>query len=195
MYFTHTIRQPLGDLIDTEPAIARPAPPLFAVADLPEGKAGAVATLKHMRDFVHDAVRNPSQVVRNKALELVANLPPRKWFAEIEALHAFVRDQIRYVRDPDGYELVQAPEKTLELGQGDCDDKSTLLAALLKSTGHPARFVAVGFNGDGLSHVLVQTKVESTGDDRKDWMSLETIIPKAPGWFPPGVTSRYVLKV
>jgi transglutaminase-like putative cysteine protease len=148
-----------------------------------------------MRDFVHDAIKDPSQTVRGKALSLVAQLPPRKWFPEIYALHQFVRDDIRYIRDPDGYELVQSPDKTLELGQGDCDDKSTLLAALLKVTGHPARFVALGFNGDPLSHVLVETKVDSTGNDQKDWMPLETIIPKPAGWYPPGVTSRYVLKV
>jgi transglutaminase-like putative cysteine protease len=146
-----------------------------------------------MRDFVREAIKDPNQLIRQKALDLVGNLPARKWFAEIDALHKFVRDQIRYVRDPDEHELVQTPQATLEIGQGDCDDKSTLLAALLKSIGHPARFIAVGFDGDQLSHVLVQTKVDSTGDDKQDWLSLETIIDKPAGWFPPGVTTRYVL--
>jgi len=126
--------------------------------------------------------------------ELVCPEHP-EWYAEIDALHRFVRDQIRYVRDPDGYELVQSPEKTLEYAQGDCDDQATLLAALLKSIGHPSRFIALGFEGGPLSHVLVQTKVDSTGDDKKDWLSLETIINRPPGWFPSGVTSRYILKV
>lgn len=171
------------------------APPPFQLAEIPPGRDGAIATLKAMRDFVQSSIKNPAQTVRNKALDLVSGLPARKWFSEIDALHQFVRDQIRYVRDPEGYELVQTPEKTLENGQGDCDDKATLLAALLKSLGHPARFIAVGFNGDDLSHVLVQTKTDSTGDDKKDWLSLETIIQKPAGWFPPGVTSRYILKV
>lgn len=181
----------LGDLLLER----QPMRPAVRIADLPSGKDGTIATLKHMRDFVDDSQRNPEQIVRSKALDLVSGLPPRKWFAEIDALHRFVRDQIRYVRDPVDYELVQSPEKTLEIRQGDCDDKATLLAALLKSTGHPARFIAVGFNGDAFSHVLVQTKVDSTGRDNDDWISLETIIDKPAGWFPPGVTSRYILKV
>jgi transglutaminase-like putative cysteine protease len=195
MYLGLRPAQVLGDIAPTETPRAAERIPAFAIAQLPAGRDGAIATLKHMRDFVHDAVKDPDQVIRNQALSLVGSLPARKWFAEIEALHAFVKDRVRYVRDPDGYELVQTPEKTLENRQGDCDDKSTLLAALLKSIGHPARFIAVGLDGGDLSHVLVQTKVDSTGVDKNDWMSLETIIDRPPGWFPSGVTSRYILKV
>lgn len=166
------------------------------LAGLPGGRAGTVATLRHMRALALASIRAPDQRVRLTALSLTQNLPPRKWLLEIRALHKFMRDSIRYVKDPEGVELVQTPEKTLELRAGDCDDKSTLLAALLKSIGHPARFVAVGLNGRPFSHVLVETKVARTGDDKKDWLPLETILPgKMPGWFPPGVTSRYYLKV
>jgi len=159
------------------------------LAELPSGKAGTVTTLKHMRDFVHAAIRNPSQRIRNKALEIfsVRGVPPRAWYKEICALARFVRDEIRYVKDPVGVELVQTPEATLEIGQGDCDDKSTLLAALLMATGHPAKFIAVGMGGGPLSHVLVQAKCGA------GWLPLETIIQKEPGWFPPGVTSKFVL--
>ena len=151
-----------------------------------------------MRDLAKSSVRSPDQIVRTKALDIVRSLPTRNWMAEIRALQEFVRDSIRYVRDPVDIELVQTPEQTLEIGQGDCDDKATLLAALLHSIGHPARFVAVGFDGtgNGFSHVLVETKVSSSGSDPRDWMPLETILPDKPaGWYPPGVTNRYVLKV
>ncbi len=165
------------------------------IKTLPGGKAGAVQTMKYMRDFANAAVVNPDQIIRGRALSLLGDLPPRKYVDEIKALHGFVRDNIRYVRDPDGVELVQSPEKTLEVGQGDCDDKATLLGALLKTVGAPARFVAVGFSGGPLSHVMVQARTRNTGDDRQDWMNLETIIPKPAGWFPSGVTSYYILKV
>ena len=187
MYFPNRAQRTLGDY--------SPQTSDVVLAELPPGPGGAAATLRHMRDFVESSIRDPSQTIRNKALDLVSGLPPRQWMAEIRALHAYVKDQIRYVRDPVGLELVQSPDKTIEIGQGDCDDKATLLAALLTATGHPARFIAVGFNGDPLSHVLVQTKVNSTGNDSKDWISLETIIDKPVGWFPPDVTSRYILKV
>ena len=140
------------------------------LGSIPSGIEGTKATLRIMRDFARGAVRNPAQLVRQKAESLVHSLPPRQWFQAIRALHEFVRDEIRYLRDPVNLERVATPEATLEIGQGDCDDKATLLAALLDSIGHPSRFVAVGFNGDGFSHVLVETKVAHTGNDRKDWM-------------------------
>lgn len=154
------------------------------------------ATLQVMRDFARASVANPDQTVRSKAEQLTRGLPARHWFGEIRALHQFVRDDIRYLRDPVNLERVATPEMTLEIGQGDCDDKATLLAALLDSIGHPARYVALAFNGDGFSHVLVETKVRNTGNDRSDWMPLETILPdKDMGWYPPGNPRRYLLKV
>ena len=162
--------------------------PRARLADLPLGDE-AGATLRYMRSFVDQAIADPAQATRNQALALYQGLPPRDYLAEAAAAQAFVRDQIRYVRDPVETELVQAPQRTLQVGQGDCDDKATLLAALLKATGHPVRFVALALNGGPLSHVLVETKVGS------DWHAAETIIPVPFGWYPPGVTSSYVLKV
>lgn len=157
--------------------------------DLPPGPESAKETLRVMRSMVRAAVRDPSQRVRETALHLVADHGERKWLSEISALHSFVRDQIRYVRDPVGLESVATPDKTMDYRQGDCDDKSTLLAALLESIGHPARFVAVGFNGQPFSHVYVEAL------SGRNWIPLETIIQRPMGWAPEGVTSRYILKV
>jgi transglutaminase-like putative cysteine protease len=165
--------------------------PLAVLAGLPGGKAGTVATLKHMKEYVRQALRNPSQKIREQALAIfrAEGLPPRKYNLEMAALHAFVRDAIRYVKDPVGLELVQAPERTLEIGQGDCDDKSTLLAALLMATGHPCRFTAIGFKDRPFSHVLVEAR------SGVKWVPMETIIQKPMGWFPTGVTSKYSLNL
>lgn len=167
---------------------AGPAP-VATLAYLPNGTAGTRETLRIMRGYARAAVRSPDQFIRHTALNIIQNIAPRNWTGEVKAIHAYVRDNIRYVQDPDGIELVQTPEKTLELGAGDCDDKSTLLAALLIATGHPAQFVAVGMNGESFSHVLVETVI---GDA---WVPLETILPVQVGWYPAGVTSRYILKV
>lgn len=183
-----------GALAIRSPAGAR-GPTVATLQGIPEGREGTLATLRLMRDLARAAVRDPSQRVREVALGIVGTLPERAYFSEIRALHEFVRDRIRYVRDPADLELVATPEKTLQYAQGDCDDKSTLLAALLESIGHPARFVAVGINGGPFSHVLVETRVKNTGVEMRDWMPLETILNKPAGWYPPDATSRYVLKV
>lgn len=160
---------------------------------LPSGPAATIVTLREMRRLARESVRAANQAVREQALSLVADLPERRWAQEIARLHAFVRDRIRYVRDPAGIELVATPEKTLEYGQGDCDDKCTLLAALLESLCHPAKFVALGFANQPFSHVIVETRLGPR------WLPLETIHvggePKPAGWSPPHPTSRYELKV
>lgn len=129
-------------------------------------------------------------VIRQLALRIVAHLKPKDYLGEVHALHRYVRDAIRYVKDIRGVETVQTPERTLANGQGDCDDKSTLLASLLQSIGHPARFEAVGFQPGQWSHVLVSALVGGR------WLPLETTVPGAgPGWYPPRVAERLVMEV
>lgn len=122
-------------------------------------------------------------------MQLTNALPQKKWIAEISALHRFVRDQIRYVKDINGVETVHTADAVLRIGSGDCDDKSVLLASLLESIGHPTRFVAVGFQPDHYSHVFVQTRI---GKNPGKWLSLETTEPVAIGWEPKGIVSRIV---
>jgi transglutaminase-like putative cysteine protease len=158
---------------------------------LPAGPGAVPKTLAIMAKLARGAVRSPTQYARAKAIEIFRDnhVPARAYALEARTLQAFVQNTIRYVRDPDGLELVQTPEVTLKTRTGDCDDQSTLLAALLVATGHQARFVAVGIGGEPLSHVLVETKV---GDQ---WIPAETILKKPFGWYPPNVTSRLVRDV
>lgn len=150
--------------------------------EIPSGKAGISQTLDVMRDLVRAGKK--SLTVRQLALSLVKGLPQKDYAGEVKRLFYFVRDHIRYVRDIVGVETVHTPDEVLANGQGDCDDKSILLAALLESIGHPTRFVAVGFKPGQLSHVLVETKIGNR------WVSLETTEPVAPGWQPKKVVER-----
>src|SRR5574340_1000732 len=146
---------------------------------IPSGEDGTRATLKLMSGLVKAG--KTALPIRQLALSLVHRNGQKDWYGEVRDLHQFVRDHIRYVKDIRGVETLQTPEKTLEIGQGDCDDKSTLVAALLESIGHPTRFVAVGFNGQ-FAHVLVETKIGNK------WVAVETTEPVELGWFPKNVT-------
>jgi len=150
--------------------------PKTRIFKIPDGEAGTRVTLQVMRALTRQGKRHPA--VRGAALELVANLPPKTWAGQVRALHAFVRDAVRYVKDTRGMELVQTPERTLEVMQGDCDDKSVLLASLLESIGHPTRFMAAGFGPRGFSHVWVETML---GDK---WVAAETTEDVPLGWRP-----------
>lgn len=124
--------------------------------------------------------------LRRLALEIVAGVPQRDYAGQVRALHAFVRDRIRYVGDIDGVETLHTPRQILEQRQGDCDDKALLLATLLATIGHKTRFVAVGY-GPSVTHVLVETLVGSK------WIPLETTENVEAGWYPDRIKSRVIV--
>ena len=143
-----------------------------------------------MRDIVRAAVRDPRMIVRNKAIEITRSCSSKDFRCEIQAIHSWVDENIRFVRDINGVETLQTPARTLELGVGDCDDHVTLLSSILESVGHPTRFVAIGFADGGYSHVLTETRLG------RNWIPLETTVPGAQiGWYPPNVRSRMVQEI
>jgi len=145
------------------------------------------ATLSIMKDLINKGKTNIN--VRELALSLVKDLPPKDWWGEAQRIHNFVRDEIRYVKDIRGVETVHPPERVIELGQGDCDDKSILSAALLSSIGHPTRLVAMGFNSAPISHVITETKIGNK------WVPSETTMDWKFGKRPSNITSTLVKQV
>ena len=125
-----------------------------------EGVAATKAALQLMRSVALTFSTNAQ--VRNLAASLVQNLPPRDDLAEATALFQYVRDNVRFLRDPVTVELIQSVDYMLsqDVPQGDCDDKCTLLASLLLSIGFPVRFVAVGYQKNVFVHVLLQVAVD-----------------------------------
>ncbi len=146
---------------------------------LPDGESGIRETMKLMRQLVRTGKKNT--IIRMKALSLITKAQQKDWLSEIKALHEFVRDHIRYVKDTRGVEVLHTPEKLLEIGQGDCDDKSILLASLLESIGHPTRFIVMSQVKGKFCHVFVETKVKDK------WISLETTEPVPMGWKPKNI--------
>lgn len=152
---------------------------------LPEGIAGTRATLRLMARLVRET--RTDQAIRQCAADLLAMLPDQGFRQEIETIFNYVRDEIRYLQDCVGVEVVQNPRVTLDFRQGDCDDKSTLLAALLESVGHPCAFVAVGYTRPGeFEHVYVETRVG------RRWIALDATLSMPAGFAPlyPNVEAR-----
>ena len=146
-----------------------------------------------MVKLVREAKKDPS--LQEFAASLVQNLPQKDFRGEITAVFNFVRDRIRYLNDVRDLETLRTPQKTLELRQGDCDDKSTLLATLLECIGKTTRFKAVGVRNGPLSHVYVQVCVGFSDRGQHKWMSLDSTMPNPAGWQPPDITIQMDARV
>ncbi len=129
--------------------------------------------------------------IRSLALDIVERVPGHKNFrGEAAALCEWVKRNIRYVRDVNEVETIQTPLKTLDIGQGDCDDQSTLLASLLEAVGFRTRFLAIKTAAFGpFVHVVAQAQIG------REWVPLETTEPWEPGTFPVRATGTMVEEV
>lgn len=159
------------------------APTVARLQGISDGPLGAQQTLVAMRALVNEAVREPAQQVRETALNIIGNAG---YVGQVRSMQSWVQHNIRYIQDPQSVELVQTPQKTLQWRAGDCDDQAVLIAALLDSIGHPVQFMAMGFRGGPLAHVLTRTKIGT------QWVAVETIRPVGLGFLPPGITSTYI---
>lgn len=157
--------------------------PTQLIEQLP-GAAGVAQTLNLMRGLTRMGKVNPA--IREITAQITNGLPQKDFRGEIARVHDFVKNHIRYLKDIRGVETLQEPWVTLEIGAGDCDDKSVLAASMLESIGHPTRFVAMGFLPGAYSHVTVQTKLG------KNWRTVETTEPVELGWIPPGIQNLMV---
>lgn len=157
--------------------ILRQATQNQTLQQIPDGVAGIGETLSLMTRFVREYKTHDD--VLSKALLLTKHLDQKDFYGEIEAIFDFVQNDIRYVQDPVDVEKLQTPPVTLQLRSGDCDDKSTLLAALLEAIGHPTRFQAIGLTHRAIDHVYVETRLGA------DWIALDATEPHEMGWAPP----------
>jgi len=158
---------------------------LSSLARLPDGPEGVRETLRLMSSIIRAGKKDT--LIREKALSLIRYLQQKDHVNETAVIFEFVRDQIRYVRDIRGVETLHTADMVMDYGQGDCDDKSILLASLLESIGIPTRLVAVGFSNRPLSHVFVEANLSGK------WIALETTEPQPMGWSAPGITSTMIL--
>jgi hypothetical protein len=106
-----------------------------------------------------------------------------------------VRDNVRYTRDPAGFEYIQTPPVVLEdirsyqIGQGDrpagdCDDMTVLSLSLLKSIGFQVAIKVVSFhNHKKFSHVYGLVQIGN------DWITCDCVRPdRDMGWEAQGLT-------
>jgi transglutaminase-like putative cysteine protease len=152
---------------------------------LPEGTAGIRKTTGIMRALIHEGRCHPK--VRSLAVNLTLLLAPRDRIGEIESCFNYVRDYIRYVDDVLDTETLSTPDKIIEQGAGDCDDKTILLCSLLESIGTRTCLMVAGYNDPGVyEHVYCAALL-----DDSSYIPMDATQPFAMGWQPQDPTAFY----
>ncbi len=149
--------------------------PSVSILNLGEGPAVIDRLVGELQRFKRD----PQELahVRGVALDLVSSVSPGDDLGEIFAVWHYVRDAVRYTRDIANVDTLQSPRATLRILQGDCDDKSVLLASLLETVGFATRFaVSATVPRHSYNHVYVETFVPKLGK----WIPLESSIAGFP---------------
>lgn len=103
-------------------------------------------------------------------------VPERDPGALARAVQCYAQEHVKFFRERP--ERFASPLRTIEWGFGDCDDKSILIATVLRSFRVPVRLVFVRYKQptlDGgvkrISHVYPQARVNG------QWLALESVHP------------------
>jgi transglutaminase-like putative cysteine protease len=115
-----------------------------------------------MRRLVDEGSRD--MVVREAVVRSIqaANVGSHDIRGQADAWFNAVKNGITFVNDPVRSEWLQSPRVTLNLRAGDCDDRSTLLAAGLAAIGIPSQFKVVALNRrypGTFSHVYIEALI------------------------------------
>jgi len=144
------------------------------------GDSAIRKTILHMRALVSgpEGVGHPE--VRVAAIEAVRGAVRN--LNEIDYVLDWVKKHIEFRGE--NAETLQSPAVTLQLGAGDCDDHSTLIAALLRSLGYHVQFKTVATSPADprqFSHVYVIVQDKRTAE----WKALDSTVPRSfAGWEP-----------
>lgn len=158
------------------------------VRPMAPGLRGVRQTIAVMRDLVNAGRVDP--VIRQAATSIIFLQPEKVPDAEVGKLLEFVQQTIRYTQDVHDVETVSTPEKTLLGKVGDCDDQSTLLAALCESVGYATRFIVAAYDDPKImEHVYLQICVDG------QWLDADPTEDGPLGWAPPDALKIMVERV
>lgn len=116
-------------------------------------------------------------------------VPEKSWKHEPVAIFNTVRSMVRYTRDIQNVDTYQHPLRTLEWGGGDCDDYSSLLAALLTAVGYPVKLHIMetknlqGKREGDWNHISILVGIPPRAPTQ--WLPLDGSLKQPAGWYPP----------
>jgi transglutaminase-like putative cysteine protease len=109
-----------------------------------------------------------------------ATVPEHDGRHEAAAIRRHVAGNIRYKRDPIGLDVFESAERTLDLGNADCDGQTILTAALAQAAGYPVAVRVISTRPDGrFNHVYPLIEAEPGV-----WLAADTTVDYPLGWEP-----------
>lgn len=103
-----------------------------------------------------DAILSAEEWNQSQTAALAPHLKGGSTRETLRNVWFFVRNYIKYQKDPVGYERVKLPAKTWADKEGDCKSMSVFIAGLLKNLGIPAKYRFVSYRrGEPVTHVYV----------------------------------------
>lgn len=160
--------------------------PKIQEGKLSDGQKGNKETISFMTKVARNRSGHPK--IRKLALNILNyyKIPSMHYRDEALAIGEYIKNHVRYVRDPDGIEYLQDPIDLVDqmvqgTAQGDCDDMSLLITTLLLAIGHTPRFRAVRYNPnqDFYNHIYV-VDYEKNGNGPVLRISIDAILKNSP---------------
>ena len=123
--------------------------------EIADGQKGNEQTIKAMSIIANARKKHPA--IRALALKIIKDIPSNNSLDEAKAIGSWVRDNIKYVKDPVDVEVITDPLAILSIAAEDCDGISLLIATLLLAIGHQPKFRAVRYqsNSGPYNHIYV----------------------------------------
>jgi hypothetical protein len=156
------------------------------VEDMPEMEMLVVESgslddrIEHLIREIEDGIQDP--FIQKLCARILSeyNVPARDWEGESRAIFEWVRENIRYTRDPEGFELFRKPRRTVQLGIADCDDMSILIGSLLSTIGHVILLRIIGVSSNRPEHIYVVDLLPP--DDPEKAIALDATRSEPMGW-------------
>ena len=139
------------------------------------GDPGTSQTIDLIRKAVWQGLSDAR--VRAQLAQILQGVQAYDTPAELQAIYAWVHQNIRFTNDPVGHETVSTASWTIAHGIGDCDDiNAVLIPTLVMSAGIPAHLVTVSNDPSDpsrFSHVYAEAEVNGR------WIPIDAARPGA----------------
>ena len=129
---------------------------------LASGARGNLKTVNYMKQIANKVNGHPKLVKLANNIVQYYSVPSMHYKDEAYAIGDYIKQHVRYVRDPLGIEMLTDPLTMIDMMErgeatGDCDDISLLIATLMLSLGHNPYFAIVKYdkNIKNYNHIYV----------------------------------------